>query len=107
MIRKKHPFTKGEKGAALAIRLIPRASKNEIVKVMDDGTVRIRITAPPVEGKANRALIKYLSKILDVSQSKIEIVAGKKSKNKLISIIGLNSRTVQKMILDKISRDSS
>ena len=49
----------GKKGAALAIRVTPRASRNEIVEILSDGTVRIRLTAPPAEDKANQALVKY------------------------------------------------
>ena len=47
----------GKKGAALALRVTPRASKNEIVEVLSDGTVKVHLTAPPVEGKANEALL--------------------------------------------------
>lgn len=79
----------GKQGAALTIRVTPRARKTEIGGVLDDGTVRIRIAQPPVEGKANKALIKFLSEVLDVRKSKIEIVAGEKGLDKIISIVGM------------------
>lgn len=89
----------GRKGAAIAIRVTPRASKNEIVQVMGDGTIKIRLTAPPVEGKANKALIKFLADIFDVPKSRIEIVAGHTGRDKLISILDADADAVQNIIL--------
>ncbi len=89
----------GDKGSALAIRVTPRASKNEIREILNDGTVRIRLTAPPVEGKANEALISFLADVLDVPRSKIEIVAGETGRDKLVSILGLDAETVHARIL--------
>ncbi|HSF79761.1 MAG TPA: DUF167 domain-containing protein [Anaerolineales bacterium] len=89
----------GKTGAAIAVRVIPRASKNEVVEVLDDGTVKIRLTSPPVEGKANQTLIKFLSGLLGLPQSKIEIVAGHKGRNKLITILGLDAETVERRLL--------
>lgn len=93
----------GKKGAAIAIRVTPRAPKNEIVQVMGDGTIKIRLTAPPVDGKANKELIKFLSEVLDVPKSKIEIIAGKTSRDKLISILDEDADVVQKKILKSIN----
>lgn len=92
----------GKGGAALAVRVIPRARKNEISEIMGDGTVRVRLTAPPVEGKANKALIKFLSEVLDVPSSQIEIVAGRKGRDKLISILEMDAATVQQRILEHL-----
>ena len=92
----------GKKGAALAIRVTPRASHNEIVEILSDGTVRIRLTAPPVEGKANEALVEFLSKILDVAPSRIEIVAGVTGRDKLVSILDLDAELVHARILQNI-----
>jgi uncharacterized protein len=92
----------GKKGAALAIRVTPRASHNEIVEILSDGTVRIRLTAPPVEGKANEALVEFLSNILDVAPSRIEIVAGMTGRDKLVSILDLDAESVHARILQNI-----
>ena len=89
----------GKNGAAIAVRITPRTAKNEIYAILDDGTVKIRLTAPPVEGKANKALIQFLSQVLDVPGSAIEIVAGQTGHDKLISIIGMNSESVQQKLL--------
>ncbi len=92
----------GRLGAAITVRVIPRASKNEIAEVQADGTIKIRLTAAPVEGQANKALIEYLAKILDVAKSKIEIVAGLSGRDKLITILDLDSDTVQEKILSQV-----
>ena len=83
--------------SVIKIKLIPRASRNEIVGIMDDGTIKIKITAPPVEGQANQAVIKYLADILKISAINIEIISGKTSHNKLISIIGIKQEIVNKL----------
>jgi hypothetical protein len=93
----------GKKGAALAVRLTPRASKNEIVEILSDGTVKVHVTAPPVEGKANEVLLKFLSKVLDVPISSLEIVAGATGRDKLISVVDMDAATVHKKILENIS----
>jgi hypothetical protein len=88
----------GRFGAALAIRVIPGASQNGITDILDDGTIRIRLTAPPVEGKANAALIDFLSKTLDVPKNKIEIIAGHTRRDKLVSILDIDAETIQARI---------
>jgi uncharacterized protein (TIGR00251 family) len=92
----------GQKGAALAIRVTPRARKNEVAEISSDGTVRIRLAAPPVEGKANEALIEFLSEVLEVPRSSIEIVAGYSGRDKLISVLDLDAATVQQRILNRL-----
>jgi len=92
----------GKKGAALAVRVTPRASKNEIVEILSDGTVKVHLTAPPVEGKANEALLKFLAKLLDVPIKQLEVVAGAGGRDKLISVIDMDANTLHKKILDHI-----
>ena len=70
----------------IKIRVLPRSSRNEVVGEMADGTLKVKLTAPPIDGKANEALIKLLADYLDVSKSKIKIVAGATSKNKTVEI---------------------
>lgn len=94
----------GTIGAAIAVRVTPRTAKNEIHDILDDGTIKIRLTAPPVEGKANKELIKFLSSVLDVPPSTIEILAGQSGHDKLLSIMGLSSQEVQKKILNHLEK---
>ncbi|MBI2436561.1 MAG: YggU family protein [Candidatus Magasanikbacteria bacterium] len=70
----------------LNIKVLPRSSKNEIVGKMEDGTLKIKLTAPPVDGEANKKLVELLSKEYDVPKSKIKIVRGMGSRNKIIEI---------------------
>ena len=93
----------GQKGSALAIRVTPRASRNEIVEILNDGTVKIRLTAPPVEGKANQALVVFLAEVLDLPPNRIEIVAGATGRDKLVSILDLDTETVHQRILQRLA----
>jgi len=100
---RKYSFSNGKRGSALPVRVTPRASSNEIVEVLSDHTVKIRLTAPPVEGKANEELIKFLSKILNVPKTNMEIVAGATGRDKLVSILDMDTEEVHKRIIAHIS----
>jgi uncharacterized protein (TIGR00251 family) len=71
----------------LKVYLQPKSSKNEIVGPYRDG-IKVRVTAPPVEGKANEALIKFLAKEFKISASSIEILRGHHSREKIMRIGG-------------------
>ena len=73
------------------VRVVPRASKSEIVGE-HAGALKIRISSAPNDGAANKELIKLLSKTLGVSKSAIEIISGEISKTKQIKICGTNSK---------------
>lgn len=68
----------------LRIKVLPKSSKNEVVEIMDDETIKIRIKAVPEKGKANTELIKFLSKELGINRSNISILSGKTEQLKLI-----------------------
>ena len=70
----------------LNIRVLPRSSKNEVIGQMADGTLKVKLTAPPVDGAANEALIELLAEYFDTSKQKIKIVRGMTSKNKIVEI---------------------
>lgn len=89
----------GRRGTALAIRVTPRSKRNEIVEILPDDTIKIRLTTPPVEGKANEALIEFLAHILGVSRSRIEIIAGQNGRDKLVSVLDMESAKAQALIL--------
>jgi uncharacterized protein (TIGR00251 family) len=99
MADRKYHLHSGKKGAAVAIRVTPRASRNEITEIQSDGTIKIRLTAPPVEGKANEELLKFLAEVLDISPSKLEIVAGETGRDKLVSILDLDAEAVHERII--------
>lgn len=89
----------GRRGAALAVRVTPRASRNEITEIQVDGTVKVRLTAPPVDGDANQALVNFMAEVLGTTPNKIEIVAGLSGKDKLISILDIEKDEVQRRIM--------
>lgn len=103
MSQRKFHLHNGQKGAALAVRITPRASKNEISEILSDGTVKIRLTAPPVEGKANLALVDFLSDVLGVPPSRIEIVAGATGRDKLISVLDMDADALHQRILQHLA----
>jgi hypothetical protein len=99
MARRKFRLHDGKAGSAIAVRVTPRASSDKIASVSEDGSLKIHLTAAPVDGEANEKLIAFLSKILNVSKSSIEIVAGSTGRDKLISVLGLDAATVHARIL--------
>jgi uncharacterized protein (TIGR00251 family) len=99
---KEFRFRDGKKGVAIAVRVVPRAKRDEVSAVLPDGTVRIRIKAPPVDGKANKGLIKFLSSLLKVPKRNIEIVGGETSRNKLVAILDVNHQEVDEKITSSI-----
>ncbi len=89
----------GQKGSALAVRVTPRASRNEIVELMEDGTIRVRIAAPPTDSESNEALIDFLSEILGVPKSRLDIVAGSAGRDKLVAVMDMDADTAHQRIL--------
>lgn len=74
---------------AFPVRVIPRASRREVVGE-HDGSLKVKLTSPPVDGAANFELIKMLAKRFGVSRADIEIISGETSKNKRIKIKNLS-----------------
>jgi uncharacterized protein (TIGR00251 family) len=97
---KKNEVSKAD--TKITIRVIPRAKKSEISQVLDDGTIKIRLTAPPVEGKANQALVRFLADVFGISSSRIEIISGLKGRKKVVLLEGINEKTARSMIEEQI-----
>ncbi len=102
MSSRKFRLHNGKSGAAIAVRVTPRASRNEIVGILNDGTVKIRLTAAPVDGKANEALRKFLAEVLDVAKSRIDIVAGETGRDKLVSVLDMDAGEVHQRIIQNM-----
>ncbi len=92
----------GKTGAAIGVRVSPGASNNEIAEIRNDGTICIRLTASLGEGKTNQLLEKFLANILSIPTSKVEIIVGETSLDKLVSIIDMDALTVHKKILAQL-----
>jgi uncharacterized protein (TIGR00251 family) len=80
--------------ARLAIRLTPRASREEIAGERD-GVLLVRVTAPPVDGAANEALVRLLSKRLRVAKGAVRIVSGDTSRTKTVEVDGLEDAEIR------------
>jgi len=94
--------TKTAAGVTFRVRVQPGASKNEIVGIQEDA-LKIRISAPPVEGKANKALIQFLAKQLAVKRNQVEIMSGHTSRIKTIHVVGEGIQEKLQNIIDSIS----
>lgn len=80
----------GKLGLILSVRAVPRASCNEITGEAD-GALRIRLQAPPVDGKANKALLRFLADTLDVAPSRLALLSGEGGRNKRVLISGISA----------------
>ena len=76
--------------------MVPRASKSEIVGVVD-GSLKVRISAPPVDGAANEEVVKVLAKAFSVAKSNVSIVSGETSKTKRIRVIGATPEQLRQL----------
>jgi uncharacterized protein (TIGR00251 family) len=88
---------KPEESATLSVRIQPRASRNGIVP-MEGGGLKIRLTAPPVDGAANEALVRFLADSFSLPISQVEIVTGHTSRDKIIRITGIGQEQAEKAL---------
>lgn len=77
------------------LRILPNSSKNEIIKA--DGAIKVKITAPPVDGKANKALLEFLSKTFKIPKTSFSIVKGETSKDKTLSVKAADEEKLQNL----------
>jgi uncharacterized protein (TIGR00251 family) len=80
-------------GVTFAVKVHPRAKKNAITGKLGDA-LKLSLTAPPVDGKANEACIDFFAKLLNVPRSSVTIAAGQSSRNKVIQVTGLSAEEV-------------
>jgi uncharacterized protein (TIGR00251 family) len=90
----KSKFSDARQGAAITVKVQPRARKTEVAGLLADGTIKIRVAAVPVDGAANQALIEFLAQALGLPKSQIDIIAGESSEHKLISLTGISPEKV-------------
>jgi uncharacterized protein (TIGR00251 family) len=77
------------KHAQIDVRLRPRGSRDELLG-MRDGVLQAKVTAPPVDGKANTALCKLIAKRVGVAPSRVSVVRGAKSRDKVVRVEGVD-----------------
>ncbi|MGE5280725.1 MAG: DUF167 domain-containing protein [Chloroflexota bacterium] len=78
--------------AEIRVRLRPRGGRDELIG-MRDGVLQARVSAPPVDGKANKALCRLIAKSAGVAPSRVSVVRGEKSRDKLVRVEGLDAAT--------------
>lgn len=86
-------FTEKDGAILFNVRVVPRASKSEIVGE-HDGALKVRIASPPVDGAANEELVKLFARSFGVSKSAVEITAGHSSKTKQVRITGATAEKI-------------
>ena len=84
-------------GVSFAVKAVPRASRNAIAEVRE-GVLVVRLCAPPVEGKANAALIAYLAEAFGLRKGQVSIKVGEKSRHKIVVLSGLSPEQVRERI---------
>ena len=99
---RKYELHSGQRGSALAVRITPRASRNQIVGVLDDGTIKVYLVSDPSEDELNTELLGYLADVLGVPKSRVEVVAGENGRDKLVSVMDMDVETAQQRVLAHI-----
>jgi uncharacterized protein (TIGR00251 family) len=82
---------------SFAVRVQPRASKDEVVGEMN-GAIKVRLRAPAVEGRANEALIEFLAELLKTPKAAVRILSGDRSRNKRVEIRGVTEQQVMALL---------
>ncbi|MEJ2110218.1 MAG: DUF167 domain-containing protein [Acidobacteriota bacterium] len=89
-------------GLEVGIHVQPRARRSEIQGVYNEA-LKLRVTAPPVDDAANRAVIEYMAACLGLAKSKLHILSGARSRDKILQIVGISRQEFEKKILALIS----
>jgi uncharacterized protein len=92
------PILESSSGVSFAIKVHPRAKKDAISGEIGDA-LKISLTAPPEQGRANEACIEFLARLLKVPRSSVTIASGLSSRNKVIRVAGVTSQYVRERLL--------
>jgi len=91
------PIRQHESSVSFSVRVHPRAKKNAITGEVGDA-LKLSLTAPPADGKANEACIDFFAKLLNLPRSSVTIAAGQTSRNKVIRVAGLSAEEVRQRL---------
>jgi uncharacterized protein len=97
--------SKYRNGSLLSVLVFPRAGKSSIAQLAD-GTIQIRVAAPPVDGAANAALLRFLAGMLDVPRSRLSIASGASSRRKRISVDGIAPDELERRLQAALGKES-
>jgi uncharacterized protein len=87
----------GKAGVSFAVKVHARAKKNEITGELGDA-LKLSLTTPPIEGRANAACVKFFADLLKVPRSSVTIASGQTSRNKVISVAGVSREYVMEIL---------
>jgi uncharacterized protein len=79
--------------ARITVRLRPRGQADEVLG-LEDGVLQAKVSAPPVDGKANRALCRLVAKRVEVAPSRVRVIRGEKSRDKVLLVEGIDEPTL-------------
>jgi uncharacterized protein (TIGR00251 family) len=101
------PYLQTLPDGSLLLRLLvqPKASRNEIAG-LHDNALKLRLTTPPIEGRANKAVIAFIAKLLHLPKSSVTIRSGLQNRNKELLISGGDEQRVRQILLGKSGNDS-
>lgn len=91
------PIKENADGVTFVVKVQPRAKKNAVAGEVGDA-LKVALTAPPVEGKANQACVVFFAKLLKVPRSSISIAAGQRSRNKVIRVTGATAQQIRERL---------
>ena len=97
-------MSKKSQSCLLTVKVQPGASRTEIVGLLADGSVRVRLAAPPVRGRANRELITLLAGVFGIPASSVRIVRGLASRQKSVLVEGIDRSRAQELFKGRLDR---
>jgi uncharacterized protein (TIGR00251 family) len=95
------PILESAKGISFAVKVHPRARKNAITGAVGDA-LKLALTAPPVEGKANQAVIEFFADLFQIPRSSVTIASGETSRNKVIRIAGVSKAAAEQRLAENL-----
>jgi hypothetical protein len=91
------PVRESAQGATFAVKVHPRARRNAVTGVLGEA-LKLALTAPPVEGKANEACLQYLAEVLGVPRAALTLLSGETSRQKLVRVAGVPAEEVRRRL---------
>ena len=91
-------LTESGDGVVLSLHVQPGAKKTEVVG-LHGGALKIRLAAPPVDGKANECLLEYVADTLNVPKRQVTLVSGLSSRSKLVAVVGMTAEEIERRLV--------
>jgi uncharacterized protein (TIGR00251 family) len=95
------PINETAQGVTFAVKVHPRARKNAITGTMGD-SLKLALTAPPVEGKANQAVLEFFADLFAIPRSSVTIASGETSRNKVVRIAGVSKPLAEQRLAENL-----